>query len=301
MSAVENDQRRRHVHGMWAAVAPRWADYADDIDRRGELMTQRLLELADVRAGQYVLELASGAGGAGLDAADRVGVGGRVVISDVVAEMVEAAAARAVQRGLHNVQTAVIDLEAIDQPDDSFDVVLCREGLMFAVDPFVALTEARRVMRPGGRFAFSVWGVREANPWLGVLIDAVAAVTGMVVPPPGMPGPFALTDPAALAEMTTAAGFEDVSVEEFSVPLWSPSFEQWWARTTAIAGPVVQIIAGLDASKREAMVEYLRDTTAPYLTDGGLLFPGMALIGCARRPVSGRGPTSGAPRACRPR
>ena len=283
MNAVEIDGRRQHVHDMWAAVAPRWADYADDIDDRGASMTRRLFELAQFRPGQSVLELASGPGGAGLAAAALVGVHGRVVISDVVPEMVEAAAQRARQRGLQNVETTVLDLEAIDQPDDTFDVVLCREGLMFAVDPAVALSEIRRVLRPDGRFAFSVWGDRDANPWLGVVIDAVTAVTGMVVPPPGMPGPFALSDATALVRLVEDAGFEAVSIEELSVPLHSPSLDSWWARTTAIAGPVVRIIAGLDVSKQAALMEHFRAATARYTTDEGLVFPGVALVGCGRR------------------
>ena len=284
MKAVEIDQRRTHVHGMWAAVAPSWADYADDVDRRGESMTTRILELAEVRSGQHVLELASGPGGAGLVAAGVVGAEGRVVISDVVAEMVAAAADRALQRGLHNVDTAVLDLEAIDQPDDTFDAVLCREGLMFAVDPTAALSEIRRVLRPGGRLAFSVWSHQDANPWLGVVIDAVAAATGMVVPPPGMPGPFALSDATALGALVEEAGFERVSIEELSVPLRTPSFESWWTRTAAVAGPVARIIAGLDASKRSEMEEHLRAETKRYTTDDGLVLPGVALIGCGRRP-----------------
>jgi ubiquinone/menaquinone biosynthesis C-methylase UbiE len=285
MNTVEIDQRRMHVHGMWAAVAPRWADYAEDVDRRGEQMTKRIFELAEVRPGQHVLELASGPGGAGLEAAEIVGAQGRVVISDVVPEMVEAAASRARQRGLQNVATTVLDLEAIDQPGDAFDVVLCREGLMFAVDPGEALAEIQRVLHPHGRFAFSVWGHRDANPWLGVVLDAVAAVTGMVVPPPGMPGPFALSDATALVGLMETAGFDAVSIEELSVPLRSPSLESWWARTTAVAGPVVQIVAGLDASKQTAMAEHVRAAAARYVTDAGLVFPGIALVGCGHRPA----------------
>jgi ubiquinone/menaquinone biosynthesis C-methylase UbiE len=284
MNAVEIDQRRQHVHGMWAAVAPQWADYADDVDRRGERMTARILELAEIRSGQHVLELAGGPGGAGLAAAEIVGTQGSVVISDVVPEMVKAAASRARQRGLANVETAVLDIEAIDRPPGTFDVVLCREGLMFAVDPLEALSEIRRVLRPNGRLAFSVWGHQDANPWLGVVIDAVTAVTGTVIPPPGMPGPFALSDQTALVALLEAAGFESVSIEELAVPLRSPSFESWWSRTAAVAGPVVRIIAGLDASKRVAMEEDLRAATASYTTDDGLVLPGVALIGCGRRP-----------------
>ena len=93
--------------------------------------------------------------------------GGEVVLSDVVPEMTAIAAARAEALGLDNVSTCVLDLEQIDQPDDSYDVVLCREGLMFAADPARAAGEIRRVLRPGGRVALAVWGPRERNPWLG--------------------------------------------------------------------------------------------------------------------------------------
>src|SRR6188472_4189421 len=112
---LDLDDRRRHVHRMWANVAPAWADHADDVDRRAARLTQQLLDAASVGAGPTVLALASGHGGAGL-AAVAVRDRGHVVISDVVPEMVAAAAARARDRGLGNVSTAVLDLESIDRP-----------------------------------------------------------------------------------------------------------------------------------------------------------------------------------------
>src|SRR5436309_16067655 len=99
MTGITLEAMRGHVHAMWSAVAPRWADHADEVDARGAAMTARLLALADVRPAQHVLELASGPGGAGLAAATIVGDNGRVVISDVVPEMVAIAARRAQDRG----------------------------------------------------------------------------------------------------------------------------------------------------------------------------------------------------------
>ena len=86
---------RAHVHGGWAAVATAWGDRADYVDARVAGVTRRLLEIADIRPGERVLELACGPGGAGLAAAEHVGPDGEVVISDVVAEMTSIAAARA--------------------------------------------------------------------------------------------------------------------------------------------------------------------------------------------------------------
>src|SRR5687767_9929790 len=185
---------RDRLHEMWAAVAPAWDEHADYADARGAEVGERMLELAAPRSGDRVLELACGPGGLGLAAAARVAPGGEVVVSDVAPEMTAIAAARARAAGLANVSAHVLDLEDIDEPEASFDVVLCREGLMFAIDPARAASELRRVLRTGGRFALAVWGPRERNPWLGLVFEAVAAQLGRPVPPPGVPGPFSLGD-----------------------------------------------------------------------------------------------------------
>jgi 2-polyprenyl-3-methyl-5-hydroxy-6-metoxy-1,4-benzoquinol methylase len=127
----ERDALRARLAGMWGTVAAGWAHHADYADARGAQSADRMLDLADVRPGDRVLELACGPGGLGLAAADRVGPTGEVVLTDV-AEAMTAIAPRAADRGLPNVSARVLDLERIDEPDGSYDVVLCREGLMFA-------------------------------------------------------------------------------------------------------------------------------------------------------------------------
>src|SRR5689334_3504652 len=110
------DEVKAAVQAMWASVAPAWGAHADEGDRRAAAITEHLLRLADPTEGDRVLELASGAGGAGLAAASLVGAAGEVVISDAVPAMVEIAARRAAERGLTNVRTKTLDLEDIAEP-----------------------------------------------------------------------------------------------------------------------------------------------------------------------------------------
>jgi len=274
---------RTQLHGMWSSVAPAWGEHADYADHRAPELTERLLRRAGITAGQHVLELACGPGGAGLAAAAIVGPTGEVVLSDVAPEMVAIAAARAEALGIENVRTLVLDLEAIDQPDETFDAVVCREGFMFAVDPARAARELRRVLRPGGRAALAVWGPREQNPWLGVVFDSVSAELGMPVPPPGVPGPFARSDAAELGTILEDAGFADVEIDEVEVGMRGVGFDEWWQRTRALAGPLATMLAAVPPETAAALEARVREAVRPYDTPAGLDLPGLSLLASGRR------------------
>jgi SAM-dependent methyltransferase len=277
------DDLRANLHRMWASVAPGWAEHADFVDDRGAAETEALLERAAPQPGDRVLELACGPGATGMAAATLVAPGGEVVMSDVVAEMTAIAAARADAAGLTNVSTRELDIEQIEEPDGAYDVVLCRHGLMFALDPARGAREIRRVLKPGGRVALGVWGPREDNPWLGLVLDSVSAQIGAPVPPPGIPGPFALQDAGRLAALLTEAGLLEVSVTELSLPTATDSFDEWWTRTTALAGPLSAMLKAMPPEAGEAIRERAREAVAPYATvDGGLEFPGVGLVASGR-------------------
>ncbi len=282
-TTTDPDAVRARLHRMWGAVAPGWAEHADFADARGAAVTERMLELSAPCPGDRVLELACGPGGVGLAAAQRVGPRGEVVISDVAAEMTAIAAARAGAQALGNVSTRILDLEDIDQADRSFDVVLCREGLMLVQDPGLAAREIHRVLRPGGRVALTVWGPRRQNPWLSVVFDSVSAQLGATVPPPGMPGPFSLDDADRLRAVLADAGLAEVEVHALPTPYHASSFAEWWTRTSALAGPLAKLLAELPAPAAEALRARARAAISAYESPTGLEIPGVSLIACATR------------------
>ncbi|HEY1479456.1 MAG TPA: class I SAM-dependent methyltransferase [Gaiellales bacterium] len=277
-----NDLRAR-LHGMWAGAAPSWQAHAAFVDARGAHVSERMLALTGPRAGERVLELACGPGGPGLEASPLVGAAGEVVVSDFAEPMTAIAAARVRELSLENVAVRVLDLEEIDEPDASFDVVLCREGLMLATDPVRAAREIRRVLRPGGRVALSVWGPRARNPWLGAMFDAASEQFGAPVPPPGTPQPFSLEDRGGLVELLTDAGLDEVSVDELATPYEADSAEQWWQRTAGLAGPLARRIAELPAEDAAALRARAIGNVARYETPAGLVIPGVCLIASACR------------------
>jgi len=281
--AGDDHDLRRSLHGMWAAVAGSWGKHAGYVDARGARITAKMLELSAPQPGERVLELAGGPGGVGLAAAPLVAPGGEVVVSDVASEMTTIAAARAAALGLDNVITCELDVEQIDQPDGSYDVVLCREGLMFALDPARAAREIRRVLRSGGRVVLAVWGPREKNPWLGVVLDSVSAQIGAPVPPPGIPGPFSLDDPDRLTGLLSDADLSDVVVSELPMPLHADSFDEWWSRTSSLAGPLAGMLASLPEDAARALHRRVQEAVSAYETPAGLDFPGVTLLAAGRR------------------
>jgi SAM-dependent methyltransferase len=144
--------------------------------------------------------------------------------------------------------------------------------------------EVFRVLRPGGRAAFAVWGPPVANPWLRLPFELVRAQAGVPNPPAGSVGPFALADAHRLEELLVTAGLVEVEVARQDVPMHVRSFDEWWLRTSALAGPLAGIIAAMPAEARDDLRSRLREAAAEFVTPTGLDFPGLSLLASGRRP-----------------
>lgn len=158
-----------------------------------------MIDAAQLRAGQRVLDLAAGPGEVGFRAAKLIEPGGELICSDQSEAMVELARARGEELGLTNVSYRVLDGEWIDLELASVDRVLSRWGYMLMVDPGAALRETRRVLRSDGRLALAVWDGAEHNPWLTVPTAVLIEHGLTTAPPPGTPAPSRSATPSCCA------------------------------------------------------------------------------------------------------
>jgi hypothetical protein len=165
---------RAAARAAWSERSPLWRRAASSRAPWEAKLDRALLEAAGVQPGQTVLDLASGAGNPAVDIACLLGDLGIVVATDLVPEMLVGAARRATEEALPALRCCAAQMEALPFGDDTFDALVCRLGIMFSPRVDRALAEARRVLKPGARASFLVWGPLERNTMFRVLYESVA-------------------------------------------------------------------------------------------------------------------------------
>jgi SAM-dependent methyltransferase len=270
----------------WSSVAPDWGELIPVVDRQLRRAAEWMIEAAAPGPGERVLELAGGPGTVGLTAARAVGQQGHVICTDFSEAMVGAARRRAAdQQQAENVEFRMMDAEAIDLPDGSVDIVLCRMGYMLMADPATALKESARVLKPGGRLALAVWSKAADNPWAGVPMRAIMGHLGAPPPPPGAPGLWALADDDHLHHLLTSAGLESVRIELLDDHVEYESFEAWMELTRRLAGPIRALLENLDDDAQAAIRARASTEAEQYRNaDGSFSVPERMIGAAARRP-----------------
>jgi SAM-dependent methyltransferase len=179
--------------------------------------------------------------------------------------------------GLANVEHRVLDAEQIELEDAAVDGVICRWGYMLMPNPGMALSETRRILRPGGRVVFSVWAAADRNPWISVGVRTLMG-RGLVPPPePGEPGMFVLADENELRGLVEGAGFTTLRMEDVRVRNEYESVDEYvgWANETG--GMFSRAWSTATEGEQEEIKDEFRDAFAPFAVDGGYELPGVAL------------------------
>jgi ubiquinone/menaquinone biosynthesis C-methylase UbiE len=170
-----------------------------------------LLDMADIRPGENVLDVACGTGLVSFQALTKLGNDGRIMGTDISERMIEKASSFAEYKKEYRVKFERMDAEDLKLKDGSFDVVLCALGLMYMPNPQKALEEMHRVLMPGGRAVAVVWGQRDRCGWSDIFEIVDQHVTSEVCPMF-----FNLGNPNMLELNFKAAGFSAIRVKRIT-------------------------------------------------------------------------------------
>ena len=242
---MSHQDYRRTSYETWEAMAPGWERRRAQLeDAMTPVRTWLISQLAP-QPGDTVLELGAGPGDTGFAAAVLVGEAGRLISSDFSPEMVEVARRRGAELGLENVDYRVIDAERIDLDVASVDGVLCQSAFMLVADPAAALSETRRVLRPGGRLSMSVWGAPERNPWASIG-GRILVERGLLPPPePGAPGVFSMANEERTRALLGDAGFTDVHTDEVPIRFAFSDVDDYERWVSDLSGSFATVLRGL--------------------------------------------------------
>ncbi len=229
-----------------------------------------LLEAAALAAGQRVLDLASGPGQLAHAAVGQVGADGLVIASDISLGQL------ACCPGLPRVAA---DGEALPFADASVDRVMCGLGLMFFPDAEAALREMRRVLRPQGRIALSVWGPADAVP----LVECALACMRRLLPPPKVvrPSIFRFGDAEELNRRLASADFHVGEIHPCRFTLEFADAASYWRAFLDLAGGAAESLSRLPPEKQQALAAGVATELAPYATADGYRLTSTVLIATA--------------------
>lgn len=246
-----------------------------------EQLAATLLDLVGLRAGERVLDVATGTGVVAVMAAQAVGAGGEVVAADLAAEWRDVVATRAAAAGVTNVRFQAASADALDQRDDSFDVALCQLGLMFVPEPAQALREMRRVLRAGGRLGVVVWSTGDRVR----LFTATGPLLQPYLPKPEpgkeLPTPLQLGEPGLIERLIGEAGFRDLATQRRTFDWVADEPEQHWQSNVAgpqAPEPARSAIAALPEAEREELHKRYVAALEAYRKDGAIKLPSEAIF-----------------------
>jgi ubiquinone/menaquinone biosynthesis C-methylase UbiE len=257
----------------WEAQA---AHYHDRLAQMTQHAAAYMLAAVGAQPRMRLLDICCGPGHISAEAAAR---GLAVLGIDIAPAMISEASRR-----FPNIEFRLGDAEALDLADGSFDAAICAFGLLHLPEPDRGIAEAFRVLRAGGRYAFSVWCAPQKAKLFGLLIDAVMAHADPSISLPPAPPMFQFSDQAVSLAALERAGFRDVTTREIPITYHGESpndVVDWFERSTVRSSALYNLQApDVRRRIRDAIVAGARR----YAEGGEVRIPCSAVMFAARKP-----------------
>jgi ubiquinone/menaquinone biosynthesis C-methylase UbiE len=248
--------------------------------------TARMIELAGIRPGMRVLDIAAGTGETTLLAAKRVGPSGSVVAVDISASMLAIAAGAARDAGFGNVETQVQDIAQLDMASATFDATISRLGLMFLDDPAAGVRRVRCALKAGARMAAIVWSTREANPYMSTAVQVVDELRGLPANRPAILRAFSLGPGDALERAFVQAGFSEVNVERVPMLREFASVDEAMDTLVNTSQNLPDLLEGATDAEHAEVLRRIRQRFAEFeQPDGRCVLPAEVVLASGVQPA----------------
>ena len=239
--------------------------------------TDEIIRLLKPKGTQLILDVAAGTGEPGLSIATML-AGGKVFITDLADDMLNIAREKAAKKEITNVEFHACDVCELPFTDNTFDAISCRMGFMFFPDMLLAAKEILRVLKPGGRFATSVWSTPDKNFWAFAISDIIRRNMQLPAPPLEAPGIFRCAQRGLMTNILSQAGFKNVSEKEVACTLNSGTADIYWQIMTEIAAPVVAALSKADEPMKNKIKNEVFKLINEKFPDENVILDGTSLV-----------------------
>jgi ubiquinone/menaquinone biosynthesis C-methylase UbiE len=272
--AFNPDEFKAQQRQMWNNAAAGWQDWWETIECGAQKVSDKIVELAEIKPGDKVLDIATGIGEPAVTAARKVMPNGRIVAIDISPQMLAIAKTRAASLGLDGiVEFRESDGEKLDLLDQTakFDAVLSRFGLMFFPSLPSALVKIRHLLITNGRLSAAVWSTPSKVPLIDLAFASVRKQVNAPAPPPGTPGPFALADIEALKQLFSQSGFKDIKVDTFQITFEFDSPESYTKHIQQTATRIPEMLANQAEEVKKQAWDSITEAAWQYADSHGRL------------------------------
>lgn len=263
----------------------RWARYQDKLDAMLQPFSHAVLERAQLKPGDHIMDIGCGCGATTLEAAMRVGTSGRALGVDISTPMIARARARARETG-SSAEFMLADAATENFSQASFDTLISRFGIMFFLDPVSAFAHLRKTLAPEGRVSLVCWRTMRENGWVSVpYAAALPHIPEPEKPVPGAPGPFAFADRDRFRGILEQAGYSGIEIDPFDASLTigsGPDPVESALEQTMEIGPLSRAIKTLPEENRMRVMEAVRDALVREVANGEVRLDGAVWLVSAK-------------------
>lgn len=269
---------------QWQTAAAAWHRWHPTLKTWLGPATDLMLEMALVKKGYRILDIAAGAGEQSITAAEKVGPEGYVLATDLAPKILEFTLELAAEKGINNIEIKEMDGENLTLPDNSFDTVISRVGLIFFPDQQRALREMKRVLKPGGYVAAIVYSTVDKNQFFSTPVSVIRKRAQLPPPLAGQPGPFSLGAKGVLDKAFKKAGFIHVKSTTVNAPVRMSKAEDCVQFEYESFAALHQMLGGLSDSEKSAAWEEIRVELSKFENENGFCGPCELVVGVGQKP-----------------